>query len=426
MTGSQALEIAPLETVPDVTVAVPGSKSITNRALVCAALAEGTTTIAGALRADDTEAMIDGISVLGAAVESHPTALSVAGLGGPPPGASGEINVGQAGTAARFLPPVAALADGAYHFDGDSQIRARPMGPLLDALRALGARIEPDDAIALPFTVRGGADGGGALELPGDVSSQFLSGLMMAAPLMREGLTVELSTTLVSQPFVHMTASVMADFGAAAHVGERRVAVPRGAYRAVDYVVEPDASSASYFFALAAITGGRVTVAGLGADSRQGDLRFVRILEEMGADVVVGSGQVTVRGTGTLRGVTADLVDMSDVVPTLAVVAAFADGSTQIEGVGFIRGKESDRIGDLAAELEKCGVDVEEREDGLVVRPGPLHSATIDPHGDHRLAMALTVLGLAGPGVTILDPTCVAKTFPGFFDAVARLARSPR
>jgi 3-phosphoshikimate 1-carboxyvinyltransferase len=249
---------------------------------------------------------------------------------------------------------------------------------------------------------------------------------MMAAPLMREGLTVELSTTLVSQPFVHMTASVMADFGAAAHVGERRVAVPRGAYRAVDYVVEPDASSASYFFALAAITGGRVTVAGLGADSRQGDLRFVRILEEMGADVVVGSGQVTVRGTGTLRGITADLVDMSDVVPTLAVVAAFADGSTQIEGVGFIRGKESDRIGDLAAELEKCGVDVEEREDGLVVRPGPLHSATIDPHGDHRLAMALTVLGLAGPGVTILDPTCVAKTFPGFFDAVARLARSPR
>lgn len=421
MSRPETIEIAPLERLVEARVALPGSKSLTNRALVCAALADGTSSITGALDADDTAAMIRGVSVLGASIGRDMDRLLVTGTGGPPTGGPGEIDVGQAGTVARFLPPAAALGGKAYRFDGDPQMRRRSMGPLLDALRSLGATIDPAGATALPFTISGGAAGGGVLDLPGHVSSQFSSGLMMAAPLMETGLRIALTTPLVSRPYVDMTAAVMADFGVAAEVGDREVVVPPGSYRATDHVVEPDASAASYFFALAAVTGGRVTVTGLGSDSRQGELELVRVLAAMGADVSLSPDRVAVKGTGVLEGITVDLSDMSDMVPTLAVVAAFADGPTSISGVGFIRGKESDRIGALAAQLRACGVEVEERPDGLEVRPAPLRHGVIDSHDDHRLAMAFTVLGLAGPGVTISDPACVTKSFPSFFEVVESL-----
>jgi 3-phosphoshikimate 1-carboxyvinyltransferase len=266
---------------------------------------------------------------------------------------------------------------------------------------------------------------GGRVELPGHVSSQFLSGLLLAGPCMTQGIEIEVSTPLVSRPYVALTTSTMRAFGVevAESDDERTFAVEPQQYRSTTHRIEPDASAASYFFAAAAVCGGRVRVEGLGTASAQGDLGFADVLKRMGAEVTAGDDWTQVVGTGRLEGVTVDLADLSDTAPTLAVVAACASSPTRATGIGFIREKESDRVAAVVAELGRCGVDAAEEPDGFVVRPdrSRLHGERIETYEDHRMAMSFAVLGLRVPGITIVDPSCVGKTFPRFFEALDSL-----
>jgi 3-phosphoshikimate 1-carboxyvinyltransferase len=265
--------------------------------------------------------------------------------------------------------------------------------------------------------VSGGPVRGGRVEVAGDVTSQFLSGLLLAGPCLAEGIEVVPTTALVSVPYLDMTASVMRAFGA--HVDGWKVAP--GGYTPAHYSIEPDASAASYFFAAAAITGGRVTVPGLGLFALQGDLRFVDVLSQMGASVDIGEDATTVTGTGELHGIDVDLRDLPDMAQTLAVVSVFADGPTTVRGVGFIRGHETDRIDAVVTELRRCGIEAHATDDGFVVHPGNPRPATIETYDDHRMAMSFAVLGLRAPGIAISNPGCVAKTFPGYFEALDQL-----
>lgn len=302
------------------------------------------------------------------------------------------------------------------------------MSDLLDALGVLGADVEPlGEPGHLPVQLDAAGLDGGTVQVRGDVSSQFLSGLLLSAPCMRDGLRVQVVTELVSVPYVEMTLAVMTAFGATHHsdVGEdgrRIITVPPGSYRAVaHYVVEPDASAASYFFAAAAICGGRVRVEGLGATSLQGDIAFVGALEQMGATVERGADHITVTGGAPLRGVDVDFTDLSDTAQTLAVVAPFASSPTTITGIGFIRAKETDRIAAVVTELRRCGIRAEELPDGIRVHPGTPQPATVSTYDDHRMAMSFALLGLRTPGISIADPGCVAKTFPGYWSALEDL-----
>jgi len=417
-----SIHIEPLTRPPDASVRVPGSKSITNRALLAAAMATGTSTLRGALDADDTNAMVAAVSALGATVDREGTTWTVNGTAGAPVAGAISVHARQAGTVARFVAAVAAAIGASVRVDGDDQLRSRPMAPLIAALRDLGAVVdEPGGTGHLPIVVKGPLTKR-TTNLPGDASSQFLSGLLLAGPLVPNGLEIHITSDLVSRPYASMTASVMEAFGARADVSDRVCRVEGGGYRSADYGVEPDASAASYFFAAAAITGGHVGVAGLGRNSVQGDMAFLEVLARMGATVDIGADWVEITGD-QLHGVEADLSDLSDTAPTLAVVAALADSPSRIHGIGFVRAKESDRIGAVVHELRKCGVDALEEADGFTIRPGAVHAAVIDPHGDHRLAMAFAVLGLRVPGIEIADPSCVAKTFPGYFDVLESLRR---
>ena len=418
MTG--ALAIQPLtRPIDDVTVPLPGSKSITNRALVCAALASGRSVLRRVLQADDTWAMVGALRALGVSVDVDATTMTIDG--GVQAPTDVVVDARQSGTTARFVAPLLALGGTPVVLDGAAQMRGRPMGPLVDALRALGATVDTD---ALPMTVNGPLRGG-EVELAGDVSSQFLSGLMLAAPCLDEALVIRLTTPLVSRPYAAMTAAVMRAFGAEVVVGEGEVRVEPGGYRATDYEVEPDASAASNFFAAAAVCGGTVRVDGLGTESLQGDLGFVDLLAAMGAQVERTPTSTAVTGGGELRGIDVDLADLSDTAPTLAVVGSFAATPTRVRGIGFIRRKESDRVGGLVDELTKLGATAEEEEDGFVVHPSAssLHGGVVDTYDDHRMAMAFAVLGLRVAGVSINDPGCVAKTFPAYFDVLELLRK---
>lgn len=412
------LPIDPVGRPLDATVTLPGSKSITNRALVCAALADGPSTLVGALDADDTEAMIDCLGRLGIGVRSEGDVVEV------DPATSWEpasIDARQSGTTSRFLLPVLALDGIPRVLDGDEQLRARPMGPSFDALRDLGAALVERGAPGhLPVEVRGPLRAG-TVALSGDVSSQFLSGLLLAGPAVPGGIAVRLTTGLISRPYVEMTAAVMAAFGATATEEAGTWTVAPGGYRSTRYVVEPDASAASYAWAAALVTGGRITVPGLHRGSLQGDVAFADVLASMGASVTWHDDAVTVAAGEGLHGIDVDMAHISDTVPTLAVLAALADGPTTIRGVGFIRGKESDRIAAPVAELQRCGIDATATDDGMVIRPGPLRPATFETYRDHRMAMAFALLGLAAPGMAVRDPGCVAKTFPGFWDLLDAL-----
>jgi 3-phosphoshikimate 1-carboxyvinyltransferase len=410
-----ALAVEPLAAAPDATVVLPGSKSLTNRALVAAALADGTSRLEGALLADDTEAMVEGVRALGAVVGRDADALVVEG--GPRPPGPVAVDARLSGTTARFLLPVLGLGEGPASLDGGPPLRSRPLEPLLDALRSLGAAVDGD---ALPVTVRGPMHGGTA-RLPGDVSSQFVSGLLLAGPCLAGGLRVEPTTPLVSTPYVAMTAAVMAAFGAGVRRDGDAWIVPQGRYRAATYAVEPDASAASYFFAAAVLTGGRVTVPGLGRGSLQGDLAFVDVLERMGAVVQREDDRTTVAAGPGLHGVDVDLSELSDTAQTLAAVAVFADSPTRVRGIAFARAKETDRLAAVVRELRRVGVAAEETDDGFLVHPGTPQPAVVETYDDHRMAMSFALLGLRVPGIAIADPGCVAKTFPGFWDALEGL-----
>lgn len=418
---ARPLPIDPLTAPPDVTLLLPGSKSITNRALVAAALAEGTSTLRHVLAAEDTSAMIGCLRSLGVDI-AHNVEDETATV----QGARGRLSaidtlwVRQSGTTARFMLPLAAMATGGATVDGDPQIRDRPQGDLVEALVALGARIEHlGSAGSLPVRLENSALVGGTVRIRGDVSSQFISALLLSAPAMENGLTVELMGDVISAPYVAMTVEVMRAFGADVVVTNGRLyEVAPVNYQGRDFEIEPDASAASYFFAAAAVSGGRVTVDGLGTASLQGDLMFVDVLAQMGADVVQTAGATTVSGTGTITGIEVSMADLSDTAPTLAAIAPLATSAVRATGIGFIREKESDRIGAVVTELRRLGVDAEEEADGFVVRPGTPTAGLVETYDDHRIAMAFTMLGLVAPGIEIGDPQCVAKTFPEYFDTV--------
>ncbi len=408
----------------DARVQPPGSKSITNRALLCAALATGRSTLTGALVADDTLAMRGVLAGLGVAVavQDDGTTLVVEGCGGRPAPAAQPLNGNSAGTVARFLPPLLTLGSGTYTLDGSEQMRARPLGAGIEALRALGASVEDAGSPGhLPIAVTGAA---GKLRdrvsLRADVSSQYTSGLLLSAPCFEHGLVVDVEGEVVSRPYLDMTVAVMEAFGARVVVEGTRWTVHPGGYVAADYLIEPDASAASYFFAAAAISGGRVVVPGLGTRSLQGDLGFVRVLARMGCEVDVRAEETEVRG-GALTGVEVDMRHLSDTAQTLAVVAPFASGPTRITGIGFIRKKESDRVGAVATELRRAGIEVEEEPDGLLVHPGVPQAARVATYEDHRMAMSFALLALRTEGIEIEDPGCVAKTYPGYFADLERV-----
>lgn len=425
--SADVYEVRPVGGRLDATVRPPGSKSVTNRALVCAALADGTSLLEGVLFADDTEAMISCLRELGVSlrVDRGARTIEVKGVAGLPPATGALLDARMSGTTSRFVAPVAALGRGTVVLDGADQLRARPMGDLLTALEHLGAEIEPlGEHGHLPVRITAHGLGGGSVTVPGDVSSQFLSGLLMAGPCTRDGLEVSVSGDLVSQPYVAMTAAVMAAFGAEVDLGDgdAPIAVAPTGYRAVErYFVEPDASAASYFLAAAAICGGRVRVEGLGSGSLQGDVRFAELLGRMGARLDLGADHVEVEGLGVLRGIDVDMSDISDTAPTLAAVAAFADSPTVVTGIGFIRAKETDRIAAVVNELRGLGVDATEDPDGFTIRPGTPHGATVRTYDDHRMAMSMALVGLRVPGVLIEDPGCVAKTYPEFWDDLEAL-----
>ena len=422
-----ALDIKPLEAPPGATVSLPGSKSITNRALVCAALADGETTLTGALFADDTEAMVEAVRSLGAEVICLPREATMrvrgtAGTVATPEGAV--VDARMSGTTSRFVAPVLALSARPVTLDGHPQLRARPFGDLADSLRRLGVRVElPSGGDGLPMLICGPIRSGDA-PVATDRSSQFLSGLMLAGPLVPGGLTLRMGGSAVSRPYIEMTAAVMRSFGAAVEVGTEAVHVAGDGYAPVEnYAVEPDASAASYFWAAAAMTSGTVAVEGLGADSIQGDARFASLLHTMGASTEEVGGCTRVTG-GPLHGIDVDLADMSDTAPTLAVAASLASTPTTVRGIGFVRGKESDRIAAVVSELRRCGVEAEELDDGFAVAGGSVPAgARVRTYDDHRIAMAFSVLGLVVPGIRIENPGCVAKTFPGFYKALEALRR---
>jgi 3-phosphoshikimate 1-carboxyvinyltransferase len=406
-------------------VTVPGSKSIANRGLVAAALANGDSTLTNVPDGDDTMAMLSCLADLGVAVDAtEDGTVVIAGSGGRLQPRRERLDARLAGTTSRFVTALAALADRPVVIDGDPPLRTRPMDELHDALQALGATIDHGEGAGrLPVTVTGPIRRGGTVRLRGDVSSQFVTALMLIAPLLEGGLRLQLTSPLVSLPYVRLTATVMGAFGVTdVDIADDRVVVATGPYTGTSYVVEPDATSASYPLAAAAVRGGEVTVAGLTTASMQGDIAIVELLAAMGCDVASDAGSVTVsrRPDDAVRGIDVDMAATSDLVPTVAAVAVTAATPTTIRGVGFIRTKESDRLGDLATELAKTGARVEETADGLHVEPvaagvGGLHGAELHAHHDHRLAMAFAVLGTAVDGIVVDDPAVVSKSWPDFW-----------
>ncbi|MGC4104744.1 MAG: 3-phosphoshikimate 1-carboxyvinyltransferase [Thermomicrobiales bacterium] len=414
------------------TAFVPGSKSITNRALPIAGLARGHSTLTGALFSDDTRYMAQALNDLGIAVTDTPEdyRFEVEGGNGVFPATEADLFIGNSGTTVRFLTAIVAIGHGTYRLDGVPRMRERPIGPLLSALRQLGVDATSEAGTDCPpILVRASGFSGGTTTVSGNLSSQFLTGLLLAAPYARDGVTIEVEGELVSKPYIVITADVMRAFGVETEIDDVdwktfRVA-PGQRYEGRTYHIEPDASNASYFFAAAAVTGGEVTVEGLGSRSTQGDLGFVRVLEQMGATVAMSETRTTVRGPedGALHGGDFDFNVISDTAQTLAAIAPFADSPITIRGIAHNRVKETDRIADVATELRRLGQEVDEFADGLTIHPRPVTPADVHTYDDHRMAMSFALTGLRAPGVTILDPACTAKTFPDYFQRLDDLTR---
>ena len=421
----EEIEIQSLDHLVDATIKVPGSKSVTNRVLIIAALADGPSTINNPLFSDDSFWLMEALIRLGFKVHADrdEAGVQITGKRGIIPQNSMEVFVGNAGTVARFLPPVLALGEGPYWVDGVPRMRERPVADLVDAMRGLGAGVKyAGEEGRFPLVVEGGELRGGTVRVRGGKSSQFVSGLLMAAPYAGEPVTLEIEGRK-DWPYVGITADVMQAFGVEVGIEDsfRRLTVEPGAYAATEYAVEPDASAASYFLAAAAVTGGRVRIPGLGAGSPQGDLRFAGVLQKMGCEVELGSDFIELRGPGILRGVDVDMGAFSDTMITLSAIAPFASSPTTIRNVGHTRHQETDRIAAIATELGRLGVRVEEAPDSLRITPGPVSPAAVRTYGDHRMAMAFAITGLAAPGIRIREPGCVTKTFPDYFQRLDAL-----
>lgn len=393
------------------TVALPGSKSITNRAYVLAAQAPSRSTLTNTLRSRDTDLMAGALTALGAGVD-FVTDTTVAVTGGELH--AGTVDCGLAGTVMRFLPPLAAGARGTVEFDGDPQARTRPLGTVLDALRGLGARIDGD---GLPFTVHGdGPIRGGAVTIDASASSQFVSGLLLSGPSFAEGVVVHHDGKPVpSMPHIEMTVDMLRAAGADVDTSEPNTwRVAPGGLRAHDWTVEPDLSNATVFLAAAAVTGGAVTVPHWNPQSTQPGVQFADILAAMGAEVTHADGALTARGTGALHGVDWDLRDIGELTPTVAALAALADSPSQLRGIAHLRGHETDRLAALTTEITNLGGRCTETEDGLRIEPSSLHGGVWHSYADHRMSTAGAILGLVTAGVQVEDIAATSKTMPDF------------
>lgn len=433
-------EVKPLDKPPHCTVQVPGSKSITNRALILAALAQPgelsafssqptVSVLENALRSDDTEVMIDSLQRLGIAVEADWTNNRITVPCTPISKWNKNVDFfcGNSGTTIRFLTAMLSVGQGTYRLDGVARMRERPIGDLLDAMQAAGVKVASEKGTGCPpVIIHAHGLSGGTVSVRGDTSSQFLSALLMAAPYAQQPLAIQIKGELVSIPYVLMTLKMMQQWSGHDDPGLTKVLTQESTswkslqatlhYTARRYAIEPDASSASYFWAAAAILGGSVAIPGL-TNSLQGDVAFRDGLQQMGCHLPDAQ---TVEGS-SLHGISIDMNDISDTVMTLAVVALFAQGSTRITNVAHIRHKETDRLSALATELRKVGAIIEEHPDGLTIHPRPLHGATLDTYNDHRMAMSLSLIGLKIPGIFIRNPGCVAKTFPSYWHTLENL-----
>ena len=419
------------------TIKIPGSKSLTNRALLVGALADGKTCLTNALFSDDSRYFATALQSLGFEIlaNAEKCEYTIKGLGGKIPAAHAELFIGNAGTAARFLSAFLTLGHGEYILDGDGRMRERPIGDLVASLKELGANVLPNmpkannhkSEIFPPIKITAFGLPGGRTSIPGDISSQFLSALLMVAPYAKNQVKITVSTKLNSRPYVDMTLGVMEDFGVKIiRDGYSSFVISSGKFHSNEiYRIEPDASAASYFFAAPAILGGSVRVENITRKSRQGDIGFVDILQLMGCKVSEGQNFIEVTApsyAGDLQGVDVDMSDIPDTAQTLAVIAPFASTPTRIRGIASARVKETDRVSATCTELARVGVQVVEYQDGMTIYPcKSFLPASIQTYNDHRMAMAFALVGLRVPGVRIENPGCVSKTFPDYFKTLEGL-----
>ncbi len=409
------IEIKPAPSINAV-VEVPGSKSYTHRIVIASALSDGECTIANRLKSEDTELTLQALQQMGTAAAEIDRVLRIQGTGGRLTGGS-EVYLGNSGTSMRLLTSIAALAEGETVLTGTERMKERPIADLLNGLTQIGVNAKSVKGNGCPpVAVTGGPLQGGHIALKCGLSSQFLSGLLLIGPYLREGLEIDVVQGPVSKPYIDLTLEVMERLGVPVERrGYERFRVPGNRiFRAGHYTVETDASNASYFWGAAAITGGTVTVRHIDSATRQGDIRILNCFQKMGCRVAESGDGIAVTG-GPLSAIEVDMADMPDMVPTLAVIAAFADGRTVIRNVAHLRAKESDRLAAVATELAKMAVSVTELEDGLIIQGGSPKGARIDTYDDHRIAMSFAMAGLRAPGVVIEDERCVEKSFPDFW-----------
>jgi 3-phosphoshikimate 1-carboxyvinyltransferase len=422
-TFPEKLEVTPLQRAPDATIRVPGSKSVTNRALIIAALAQGHSRILNPLFSDDSFWLMNALVRLGIDISADGESgeVYVRGQSGEIYARSVDLFVGNAGTVARFLPPVLALGRGPYTVDGVPRMRERPVADLVDAMRQLGVAVDyAGEHARFPLTIKGGGIRGGEVRVSAGESSQFVSGLLMASPY------AEAPVTLHPQgrnewPYVGITVALMRAFGVEVVEANGRFTVAPAMYSSREYEVEPDASGASYFMAAAAVTGGRVRIPGLGSSSPQGDLRFAEVLRHMGCKVEITSNNVEVIGPDRLQGVEVDMNAFSDTMITLSAIAPLATTPTTIENIAHTRLQETDRLSAVATELNRLGIETHTTSSSIRIIPGQIRPGVVRTYGDHRMAMAFAVTGLVVSGIRIGDPGCVTKTFPGYFGTLESL-----
>lgn len=424
-------EIIPVDKV-SVTLETPGSKSLTQRGLIAAALGRGTSTLIGPLASEDTAYTIAALRDMGVEIDDGDSdRWIIEGCNGKVKSPEGDIYLGNNGTATRFLTSVAALGTGNFHITGSKRMARRPIDPLMEALKGWGVDITADAGNNCPpLTIRATGLNGGKTVLPTGKSSQYLSSLLLVSPYAREIAELEVQGEVYSKPYVEMTMRVMAAFGVHCESTPSFdfIRIPSGGYKGCEYHIEGDASGASYFWAAAAISGGQVTISNAAVPSLQGDSYLVPLLGRMGCSVKKEeTGGLTLTGPDRLEAIQVDMADMPDVAPTLAIVAAFAEGTTVIENIAHLRIKECDRISAMVTELTRMGAEVEEEQDRMIIhgREGGsnLHGAVIETYDDHRIAMCFAVAGLKVPGVRISGENCVAKSFPDFWKRLARITK---
>ncbi|MFO7667370.1 MAG: 3-phosphoshikimate 1-carboxyvinyltransferase [Desulfobacterales bacterium] len=406
-------------------VSVPGSKSYTHRLLIASALSDGTCALKNCLRSEDTLLTLEALRKMGVGIDDVKTKITIQGTRGIFKACNEKLFLGNSGTSMRLLTGVAALGDGDYTLTGTSRMSERPIEDLLDGLKSLGiaARSVNNNGYP-PVLIKGGKITGGRVKLRCNLSSQFLSSILLIAPYTKRGVEIEVIEGPVSKPYIDMTVDIMAKFGVdIKRDGYLKFDIEGNrCYRAGNHYVEPDCSQAGYFWAAAAVTGSEIKVKGITKESRQGDLNLTGLLEKMGCEIVLEKDGISVKG-GPLSGIEADMADMPDVVPTLAVVASFAKGTTVIKNVGHLKEKESDRLSAVVNELSKTGIDAKCTGKDLVIKGGAHRSAEIETYNDHRIAMSFAIAGLKVPGIFIKDEKCVEKSFPDFWKVLETLGR---